>query len=56
MADTCKNCANRVYDERQGVHICKIYKHRVKDVDKYMDCEMHENKHVKGKKRDERQA
>lgn len=42
--NTCKNCANSVYDDRCGFYRCKIYQHKIKNVDKYLDCENHELK------------
>lgn len=38
---TCKNCANRVFDEQWGEYKCTVYEHRIYDVDKYLDCKNH---------------
>lgn len=51
--NSCKNCANRVYDERRRIYVCKVYKHRIKDVDKYLDCEMHQKNDMNGGRRGE---
>lgn len=50
--NSCKNCANAVYDERMGQYRCKVYQHRIRDVDRYLDCEDHEPKNKQRKKRE----
>ena len=45
--NSCKNCENVVYDDRWGYYKCKIHQHRIKNVDKYLDCENHEPKQWK---------
>lgn len=52
--NNCKNCANRVYDERWGQYKCKVYQHRIKDADRYMGCECHEPKNGKVRQENER--
>lgn len=42
--NSCHNCANRVYDEERGMVMCSVYDHRVKDYDKYIDCQSHNQK------------
>lgn len=42
--NSCKNCGNRVYDSDWGEVICSVYNHRIKDVDKYLDCQSHKPK------------
>ena len=45
----CKNCANAIFDERWGEYKCKVHKHRIRDVDKYVDCAKHKSKEKSGK-------
>lgn len=48
--DSCKNCANAIFDEVWGEYKCKVHKHRIHDVDKYLDCPHHEkSKSTEGK-------
>lgn len=43
----CTNCANAIFDETWGEHKCKVYEHRIYDVDKYVDCPGHKAKNNK---------
>ena len=47
MIKSCKTCANREYDGRWGGPMCTVYKHSVRDVDKYLDCELYKKKEKK---------
>lgn len=49
----CKTCANKVYDERWGDYRCKVYQHRIRNVDRYLDCENYESKQWKKEKKNE---
>ena len=42
--DTCKNCANHIFDEQWGEYKCAVYAHRIYDIDKYIGCESHKKK------------
>ena len=42
--DSCKNCTHAIFDEIWGEYKCKVYKHRIRDVDRYLGCESHEKK------------
>lgn len=42
--NSCKNCANRMFDADRGEVICSVYNHRIRDVDKYLDCQSHKPK------------
>ena len=42
--NSCKNCASRVFDPDLGEVICSVYNHRIRDVDKYLDCQSHKPK------------
>lgn len=42
--DTCKNCVNRVFDERWGEYKCTVFEHRIYDIDRYIGCEHHKKK------------
>lgn len=48
--NSCKNCANGIFDEQWGEYKCKVYKHRIYDVDKYLDCPSHKAKNEKESK------
>lgn len=52
--NTCKNCANAVYDDRWGQYRCKVYQHRIRNVDKYLECENHEVKNWMKPKKSEK--
>ena len=45
--NSCKNCANAIFDDVWGEYKCRVYEHRIRDVDRYLDCESHDRK--KGK-------
>lgn len=47
----CKTCENRIFDEQWGEHKCTVYKHRIYDVDKYIDCPSHKSKNTKGEEK-----
>ena len=51
MMDSCKTCAHRKYDNRWGGPMCKIYKHSVKDADRYLDCKKHKKKYTEEDKK-----
>lgn len=53
MSKSCKNCDHRTYDDSWGGPLCDIYKHSVRNVDKYLDCQQHKEKQAKEEKRDE---
>lgn len=40
----CKSCANHIFDEKWGEYKCKVHKHRIRDVDKYLGCRSHKTK------------
>lgn len=40
----CRNCDNAIFDEVFGERKCKVYEHRIYDIDKYVDCEHHKEK------------
>jgi hypothetical protein len=42
--NSCKNCAGAVYDPDWGEVICGVYNHRIRNVDKYLDCQSHKPK------------
>lgn len=42
--DTCKNCASYIFDEKWGEYKCKVYQHRIYDIDRYIDCRDHTKK------------
>lgn len=48
--NSCKTCDHRKCDDRRGGPVCGIYNHSVKDVDKYLDCEMYKKKQVEEEK------
>ena len=41
--NSCKNCTNAIFDEVWGEYKCKVHEHRIRDVDKYLDCPKHES-------------
>jgi hypothetical protein len=48
--DSCKNCANAIFDEAWGEYKCKVRNIRIYDVDKQTDCPSHEkSKSTEGK-------
>ena len=47
----CKNCANAIFDEVWGEYKCKKFEHRIRDVDKYVDCHGHTPKNKKEEKK-----
>lgn len=49
--NSCKNCANAIFDEMWGERKCKVYEHRIYDVDKYIDCQSHKPKNNKEEKK-----
>lgn len=51
MTKSCINCDHRVYDGRWGGPMCRKYQHKVRDVDRYLDCPGHT---TQNKKEDEK--
>lgn len=51
----CKTCGNAVYDEQWGCYKCSVYQQRIKNPNRYLDCEDYETKNwVKSKKEKEK--
>lgn len=40
----CKNCANAIFDEVWGEYKCSVRQTRIRDVNKRVNCEDHEEK------------
>lgn len=42
--NSCKNCANAIFDEVWGEYKCKVYERYIRNCKKHVDCENHEPK------------
>lgn len=42
--NSCKTCEYRVYDTKRQEFRCKIYNHKIRDIDRYLDCEDYKKK------------
>lgn len=40
----CKTCMNYIYDDAFGRYMCTKYNHRIRDLDRYIDCPGHKEK------------
>ena len=40
----CTNCNHKCYDPTFGETRCRVYNHKIRDLDKYIDCVQHSKK------------
>lgn len=41
--NTCKKCANRIFDEKWGEYKCTVHKRRIRKLDEYLACNHFKN-------------
>lgn len=47
----CATCKNSVYNKELGERRCKIFNHKVRDPDRYTNCNAYKNKEEKSDER-----